>query len=56
MARENLLHRAIHKRLEKIRLFPTIVSDSGLMLEGISKEEQIEAFLNKIAKTRKNLF
>lgn len=55
VTRENILQRTIQKNLEKIRLFPTLVSNSGMMLEGISGKEQIKVFLSKIAKPRKNL-
>jgi hypothetical protein len=48
VGRENVLHRAIQKEFEKIRLFPTLVSDSGMMLEGTSTKEQIEAYLSKV--------
>jgi hypothetical protein len=48
VGKENVLHRAIQKEFEKIRLFPTLVSDSGMMLEGISTKEQIEVFLSKV--------
>ena len=52
VGKENVLHRAIQKEFEKIRLFPTLVNDSGMMLEGISTREQIEAFLSKIEGAR----
>lgn len=48
VGKENVLHRAIQKEFEKIRVFPTLVSDLGMMLEGISTKEQIEAFLSKV--------
>jgi hypothetical protein len=50
VGRENVLRRAIQKEFEKIRLFPTLVSDSGMMLEGISTKEQIESFLRRVHK------
>lgn len=50
VGKENALHRAIQKRFKKIRLFPTLVSHSGMMLEGISTKEQIEVFLSNVAK------
>jgi hypothetical protein len=52
VSKENVVHRAIQKEFEKIRLFPTLVSDSGMMLEGISTREQIEVFLSKIEGAR----
>jgi hypothetical protein len=54
VGKENVLHRAIHKEFEKIRLFPTLVSDSGMMLEGISTREQIDVFLSKIEGVRQS--
>ncbi len=48
VGRENVLHRAIQKEFEKIRLFPTLVSDSSMVLEGTSTKEQIEAYLSKV--------
>ena len=54
VGKENVLYRAIQKEFEKIRLFPTLVSDSGMMLEGISTREQIEAFLSKIERPRQS--
>jgi hypothetical protein len=56
VGKESVLHRAIQKEFEKIRLFPTLVSDSGMMLEGISTKEQIEAFLRRERKPDVNAF
>mgnify|MGYP001563978401 CR=1 FL=1 len=50
VGRENVLHRAIQREFEKITLFPTLVSDSGMMLEGTSTKEQIEVYLSKVKK------
>jgi hypothetical protein len=50
VSKENALHRAIQREFEKVRFFPTLVSDSGMMLEGVSTKEQIEVFSSKVAK------
>jgi hypothetical protein len=54
VGKENILHRAIQKEFEKIRHFPTLVSDSGMMLEGISTKEQIEVFLSRVERPRQS--
>jgi predicted DsbA family dithiol-disulfide isomerase len=46
VARENVLHRAIQKEFEKIRIFPTLIVSSGEKIEGKVTKEQIESFLS----------
>lgn len=48
VARENVLHRAIQKEFEKIRIFPTLIVSSGEKIEGKVTKEQIESFLSRV--------
>jgi hypothetical protein len=45
VAKENILHRAIQQEIEKIKTFPTLMSDSGRRLEGKILGKQIESLL-----------
>jgi hypothetical protein len=54
VTRENVLRRALQEEREKMRIFPTLTTDSGRRIEGKMTEEQIESFLSRIAnETRK---
>jgi ABC-type uncharacterized transport system substrate-binding protein len=46
VTKENVLHRAIQKELEKIRTFPTLIASSGEKIEGKMTKEQIESVLS----------
>jgi hypothetical protein len=50
VTRENVLFRAIRKEFRKTRVFPTIVSDSGISYKGPMSKEKIEDFLSKVAR------
>ncbi len=45
VGKENVLEREIQKELERIKVFPTFIADSGEKIEGNLTEGQIEVFL-----------
>lgn len=45
VTKENLLHRAVQEEANKIKTFPTLITDSGGRVEGSFSEEQLEALL-----------
>jgi hypothetical protein len=53
VTRENFLRRTIKEKQEKIRTFPTLITDSGRRIEGELTEEEVELFLSKIANERR---
>jgi hypothetical protein len=52
-ARKNVLRRIIKEKQEKIKIFPTLITDSGLRIEGKMTDEKVESFLSKIANERR---
>ena len=54
VARENPLHRIFQKELEKIEVFPTLLTDSEMLMSDFAKE-RIEDFLSKAETERKPL-
>lgn len=47
VGKENILRREIQKEIERIRIFPTLVTESGKKVEGTISKRQIEAILSK---------
>lgn len=45
VTKENILQRRIQREVEKVRTFPTLVTDSGRRVEGKITKEQLESFL-----------
>jgi NADP-dependent 3-hydroxy acid dehydrogenase YdfG len=56
VTRENFLRRMIKEKQEKIKTFPTLITDSGRRIEGEMTEEQVESFLSKIANERRKQY
>ena len=54
--RENVLRRVIQEEREKIRIFPTLMTDSGRRIEGEMTAEKIELFLSQIARKRRKAY
>ena len=52
IARENVLRRIIKQKQEKIKIFPTLITDSGRRIEGKMTDEKVESFLSRIANER----
>ncbi len=52
-ARENIIHRLIEEKQEKIKEFPTLISDSGERIEGEMTEEKVRYLISKIANERR---
>jgi ABC-type uncharacterized transport system substrate-binding protein len=51
VAKANFLQRVVQRKFEKIQAFPTLVTDSGEMCQGVSTKKKIEAFLSKASKS-----
>jgi hypothetical protein len=49
VARENVLHRILQGKRDKLEAFPTLVADTGQRLEGEMTEEKVEQFMHQIA-------
>lgn len=47
VAMENVLDKFMQKEVKKIRVFPTLITDSGERIEGDISKEQIESLLAK---------
>ena len=47
VAMENVLDRLMQEEVKKIRVFPTLITDSGERIEGDISKEQIESLLAK---------
>jgi hypothetical protein len=47
VTKENIFRREIQQEIEKIRAFPTLITDSGRRMEGKKTKEQLESFLTK---------
>jgi len=45
VTKENILRRRIQREVEKLRTFPTLVTDSGRRVEGKMTKEQLESLL-----------
>ena len=56
IARENVLHRIIKERQAKIKIFPTLTTDSGQRIEGNMTGEKVESFISKIASERRKKY
>jgi hypothetical protein len=50
IARENALKRIAHWRRYEMMSFPTLLANTGQMLQGQMTEEKVESFLYQIAK------
>jgi NADP-dependent 3-hydroxy acid dehydrogenase YdfG len=53
VARENVLRRMVKEKQEKIKAFPTLITDAGRRIEGEMTEEKVESFLSKISNERR---
>ena len=47
ITRESVLHRALQQEIKKIKIFPTLITDSGEKIEGKISKEQIKSLLSK---------
>jgi len=47
ITRENILHRVLQEEIKKIKIFPTLITDSGEKIEGKISKEQIKSLLSK---------
>jgi hypothetical protein len=54
--RKNVLRRIIKEKQEKIKVFPTLITDSGRRIEGKMTDEKVESFLSKIANERRKKY
>jgi glutaredoxin len=54
VTKESILRREIQKGIEGIRIFPTLVTDSGIRIEGTATKERLESLLTgRLVKTRR---
>ena len=56
VTKESVLRRVLQKEREKIRIFPTLITDSGHRIEGEMTEERVESFLSRVAKERRRRY
>jgi hypothetical protein len=49
VTRENALRRILQKEREGIRIFPTLIANSGVRLEGSLSEVQVEPVFSRLA-------
>ncbi len=56
LGKENALRRLTQEARQKIRIFPTLMTDSGQRIEGNVTEEKVEFLLSQLAREKRKKY